>query len=769
MAEAAGSVKIILAVDSTSYSAALEKAKSQLKQLEGGVHSAAATTKHEMTEAKGTIALLGEQIGIALPRHIRSFIAELPGVASAMSAAFSAVAVVGIGLAIYEAGKKVYEFAEKNREAAEKNAEAWEKSRESVRLSNLELDASTIHLQNELAKLERKPENKLAEELARTAVETAKLDEQLVKASDDARKLLTEQAPGWISQTFLHNAGTAYEQTLAKDHSKALVEAKTIQDQLNVSTEYGNSLITRRNELIAAQAGKKTYTDAFGQTQELVRSRFAFAPSLKNEIDATDELMQGQALEHRHIQGQMDEDAARAELDKGQARKDALAAQKQAAAEQMQEWHRELDAVKAVTDFSVQQEAVYWQALADSVKRNAPLLQAATEEANRAAIAANKKYQEDLMTGWLAANTAYQQQKTEDLRVHDALMTGLAEAQREIAEQTRAQQQAARENFENTAAEIEAAERIGEAAIQLQEQRGQLSHLAAALATQQLHELSAEKWRTALGAAQEGGAGIGLAPIERRGAAFGRQAEIDQAAVKSATALGALEESAQELAGRFTDIPAHVRDALNSTVSTINGALLHTLTDPYHRGEWKQAGKQIFTGLAGSGLKMAEGALGKLVPGLGARGSSAANPIWTRSADVAGPLTGSSARAFVNLLTPGGGGGASVGSIGGALLKSLLHFAGGGDIPTGMPALVGEHGPELFLPSTSGRIISNRTLNMGGSFTHVVNVDARGSGDPAAVEAAVHRTMGAYLEQIPAMTIETMRNYNARRPSGSRV
>jgi hypothetical protein len=46
VAEAAGSVKIVLAVDSTSYSAALDKAKAQLKQLEGGMHSAAATTKH---------------------------------------------------------------------------------------------------------------------------------------------------------------------------------------------------------------------------------------------------------------------------------------------------------------------------------------------------------------------------------------------------------------------------------------------------------------------------------------------------------------------------------------------------------------------------------------------------------------------------------------------------------------------------------------------------------------------------------------------------
>jgi hypothetical protein len=772
MAEAAGSVKIILAVDSTSYSAALEKAKSQLKQLETGAHSAAGATRKDMTEARGAIALLGEEIGVRLPRHVRSFVAELPGVAAAMSAAFSTVAIVGLGLAIFEAGKKVYEFIEKNREAAEKNAEAWEKSRDAVRLSNLELDASTIHLQNELAKLEHKPENKLAEELARAAVEASKLDQQLVRASDDARKLLADQAPGWIAQTFLHTGGTAYEQSLAKDHSKALAEAKTMQDQLNVSTEYGNSLLTRRNELEAAQAGKSTYQDAAGKTQQLVKSRFAFAPSLKNEIDATEELQKNQRLESANIQAQMGEDAARAAVDKEQGRKDALDAQKQAAEKQMQEWRRELEAVKAVTDFSVQQEAVYWQALADSVKHNSPLLIAATEEANKAAAAANKKYQADLLSGWIEGNREFEQQKADDLRISDAIMTGLRESQREIDQSTKEHEQAARANFENTAAEIEAAQKIGEESIKLQEQRGQLSHLAAAIAVQQLHAAGAEEWRQAFGTAQNAGANFSLAFAEKHGAGVERQGEADTATKEAATALGALKDSAGELTAQFIDIPAHVKEALDSTVNTVNGALLRTLTDPYHRGQWKDAGKQIFSGLAGSGLKLAEGAVGKLIPGLGKRGESPSAPLYTKDVQGAGAAVASTAGALGQLFTSKGGSaaGQAVGSFGSKLLSSLLHFEAGGSIPSGMPAVVGESGPELFVPSSSGRIISNRTLNTtGGSVSHVINVDARGAGDPAAVEAAVHRTMGAYMAQLPAMTVETMRNYNARRPSGARV
>lgn len=50
--------------------------------------------KYSTQEAKATMALLGEEAGIRIPRHLRSFVAELPGVGQALSAAFSATAVL---------------------------------------------------------------------------------------------------------------------------------------------------------------------------------------------------------------------------------------------------------------------------------------------------------------------------------------------------------------------------------------------------------------------------------------------------------------------------------------------------------------------------------------------------------------------------------------------------------------------------------------------------------------------------------------------------
>jgi len=48
----------------------------------------------------------------------------------------------------------------------------------------------------------------------------------------------------------------------------------------------------------------------------------------------------------------------------------------------------------------------------------------------------------------------------------------------------------------------------------------------------------------------------------------------------------------------------------------------------------------------------------------------------------------------------GGGGDAW----GGATIDDMLGFAGGGDPPVGVPSLVGERGPELFVPKVPGTI-----------------------------------------------------------------
>ena len=64
-------------------------------------------------------------------------------------------------------------------------------------------------------------------------------------------------------------------------------------------------------------------------------------------------------------------------------------------------------------------------------------------------------------------------------------------------------------------------------------------------------------------------------------------------------------------------------------------------------------------------------------------------------------------------------------STGFGIFENLTGFANGGRPPVGRPSIVGERGPELFVPSTAGTIIPNN--KMGGVTNNiVVNVDVDG-------------------------------------------
>jgi tape measure domain-containing protein len=77
--------------------------------------------------------------------------------------------------------------------------------------------------------------------------------------------------------------------------------------------------------------------------------------------------------------------------------------------------------------------------------------------------------------------------------------------------------------------------------------------------------------------------------------------------------------------------------------------------------------------------------------------------------------------------TPLGAGGGQVGRFGTfGPNYGIKQYAAGGTPPVGRPSLVGERGPELFMPGVRGSIIPNHALG-GGTTNVVVNVDASGS------------------------------------------
>jgi len=80
----------------------------------------------------------------------------------------------------------------------------------------------------------------------------------------------------------------------------------------------------------------------------------------------------------------------------------------------------------------------------------------------------------------------------------------------------------------------------------------------------------------------------------------------------------------------------------------------------------------------------------------------------------------------------------------------LAGLQGGGPVMTGRPYLVGEAGPELFVPEVAGSVISHTKIG-GATVNNVTNIDARGA--DAAVEHRIMRALAKMQRQTVTASI----------------
>ena len=289
----------------------------------------------------------------------------------------------------------------------------------------------------------------------------------------------------------------------------------------------------------------------------------------------------------------------------------------------------------------------------------------------------------------------------------------------------------------------------------------------------------------------------------------GATALDDSSHIDSTTIEGQWKEATDHLVSTSEDAGKRIGDIFSGSLGGINESLATNLTGQYHtsreryRALEEGVGRSVRstgTKIAGYGLEKAEGGvLGAL--GLGGHGKpdgSQSSPLWVRMFGSTGSVlptsSVSSAKSLASSLpglpafsrpTLGTGGvdplglnapdtsgiaaSLGAGSVDSSVIGSIFQgaFANGGPVSSNIPALVGERGPELFVPRTAGQIIPNHKL-MGGGDTHTYHIDARGSNDPAAVEAAVQRGIRQAAPGIMAASAHQQRESQLRKPATAR-
>lgn len=268
----------------------------------------------------------------------------------------------------------------------------------------------------------------------------------------------------------------------------------------------------------------------------------------------------------------------------------------------------------------------------------------------------------------------------------------------------------------------------------------------------------------------------------------------DQAILKTGTMLQGLHLALNQMARDTVSNAQIMHDALTHAVGSVNSSLSSALVaHAYTRREYmlnianslSHAGRGIASNFMHDALAKSESGLltafglGKMKAGK--PDGSSQNPWYVRLVNHAHgemshlthPLSHLFKGSHAAKMKHGedlvghlfGTAGHTVSHLVGKALGLLPHFAAGGSVIPGMPSIVGERGPELFVPPSAGRIIPNNALHGGAASSPVIHVDARGAHDPAATEAAIHRAFKQYTPHIAAIAVAAQEEHKRRMPT----
>ncbi len=781
--------------------------------------------KASVAEAKGSIALLGEEIGVHLNRHLRGFVANLPGVAAAMSAAFNAVAVIGLGVAAYEAGKKIVEFFERTRKASEKAREETEKFIDGFRKTNLELAVAADKLEEATAKLQHKPGDGLKTALDEAKLAAFELEQQLDRDIEATQTLMKTQGASWWQRvlTGMSGGSTVLAQNEQyKDEEKRInaeqnalrSRAKTVKDEEQVEqdrvfrlSKLQQGWVDKLDEEIQARKRLQDLTSQgtsgpqaaanFPEIQALnerFRGSDGDQTSILNQLrtfhDNMLEEQQRSEIGLRTMQDQVAYKQAQGAAEELQRRKQAAQhareADRKAQEEQMKGFEQELAGLRESHLVDIEEEHSFWLTKLDAITYGSDnyqklLLRLGEEEQQILLHQAEQKRKDAEFLDSIERQE--QAQSDKDVRQREKeLQKALANS---LESQKLTRQDASdayHDTEESTAAAVQSGDMTPKARLSalqqaLQQERQALQQSFGQEYTLQLQSLdsqrqlygeSSDEYKQAL---EDGTRHLQEILLQRQK----MQADSDkQAADLSRQAMeqgwqGAL----NDMTRRTADLQGQLKSLIESSVASANNTIANMMTGDYHHGDWKKTGKQIFGNIAKTGLEDAEGfglkALG--IKGVGKMGTQS-NPMWVKSADEAlGSAAGGLSGLFSNLGGQSGGGdGGGWGSLLTTALGSFIPKADGGLTYPGN-YLVGERGPELLRLGSGGYIHNHRDTRDilhgggGGDTHHNYHIDARGATDPMAVKRMVHQGIMEAAPHIAAATIKTQNDIRARTPS----
>ncbi|WP_213805759.1 phage tail tape measure C-terminal domain-containing protein [Granulicella sp. dw_53] len=766
MPSSAGSVNINLSMNAVTFTQGIKNAQAELDKFAGKSKQAGHSTVSSMQAASGAIRELEGNFTNNV-RAVERFITTIPGVGNALKAAFPLIGGLAFGAMIGEQITKIATFIKTANEMPRAITQGFAALSLASKTSTDQLQLTNDTLQNSINRLEHKPENNLKIVMDEARLAADKLAGSIEKSNAAVNDLLSKNhLSGWA--LLLGKQGTADREGTAKafgrqadsnayDLANATTPEQTAAAQKALKATQDAQLAEARTDL-AKRLSQANSSDHLDNGANIAIDKGVITAILNQQKQSAAEL-QNADLEARN---------KKLEGDKA-ARMAAQEAQKKADAEALKELQAAHLAWDAEETRSQGDEVTYWANRIASLTAGSAAYRESQKKSNEAIVALNRSNSEAITK----FTTEYMNdfQKSSGLSGQDS--KNLNHQGGSANDYIQSLRQSIDLNKQNSSA-------IAENSIQMAYATGQMTRLNAAQALANLHT---QDYADALSKLKDQREAISSS-IEYNSNPLGRKAALQnnqnqQDALNSSRTIQVGQDSlgtntsgtsgfvgAKDALDEFViasrDAASQMRDLTSNILGGLNQQIVGAMSG--QKTNFGNFGAGVFRSVANTGLQKAEGSvLSTFGFGSGAKLGTKGNPMYVISAGISSAVSG--AASAIGKVTGGSGGFGS--SIMGALKGVIPFLADGG--PINGPAIVGEQGPELFNPGTSGTITPNHKLVSSGSgdiHFHPGAIDARGSNDPAQVEAAVQRGIAKAAPHIMAGSVQAMQEHNKRRSPG---
>lgn len=440
----------------------IKSMKASLDEAGVAAQASGEATSYSMMEARHSVMLVGEELGVHVPRAVSSMIASIGPIGPLLAAAFPLLAAV----ALVEIIEKIVDHFNAAKEAAAKFAAEEEDVRVKGTLAADAIELQNLKLQDEIAKLEGGAgRNALREQLLETGDAAIKLASELAKDTEAQIKLfgdtsLFEKAKeDWL--WFTQDAGNftdSYQKVDAalQDTRDAVTRLDAARAEMDASPSkanqeaYAKAILDTQGALTRSIGTVRDYGTENGDNAAKIHAMAMEVAELGNAYKELGLTQQKAALDAKKTTDEQAKDAAEAAKKQEEEGKKAAEVWQKIQNEQRK-------AADGLKELAAAEQEFWGKARLDQYRELASETEKVTEADKKLATAAKELADEQTKTGLSATIAGYKLQEAQVKELMSTKSISAAEADAQLLELAQKEADAETAVLEKQLAERQAA------------------------------------------------------------------------------------------------------------------------------------------------------------------------------------------------------------------------------------------------------------------------------------------------------------------------